>query len=377
MANTYAEFLRNKKSKEIVQLKKENEPDMQEQSPYTDLTEPKKGEGLKRNQGSDRRIVREDREWEKDAKGNADLKTFITETGSLEIEKNDNKILLTAATVAQHCESGAEVYLVTNDANLQIKADGLNSILPEDLRFDTQFYRRDRLQDKDFAYKGRRMINVRESLEEGYLASGADPVVFGINQSDPDTALMPNEYVEVRHPSGRAELGRYYDGLIYPVFPRTVFGVTPRNSGQIFALDALMAPVEEIPLVILRGQAGTAKTFLTFAAGLEQAYERQLYKNILYTRANVEFDRDIGALPGDEQEKMGSLVRPCMDNIEALFEKHEKGSLKDGKTLSSIAEELIDRGYLRFESMKCPLCLQDAGILRDLEDNACRAKGTT
>ena len=42
MANTYAEFLRNKKSKEIVQLKKENEPDMQEQSPYTDLTEPKK-----------------------------------------------------------------------------------------------------------------------------------------------------------------------------------------------------------------------------------------------------------------------------------------------------------------------------------------------
>ena len=36
------------------------------------------------------------------------------------------------------------------------------------------------------------------------------------------------------------------------------------------------------------------------------------------------------------------------------------------------------RGKVKVVSMKYPLCLQDTGILRDsLEDNACRAKGTT
>ena len=35
-------------------------------------------------------------------------------------------------------------------------------------------------------------------------------------------------------------------------------------------------------------------------------------------------------------------------------------------------------GKVKIVSMKYPLCLQDTGILRDsLEDNACRAKGTT
>lgn len=251
------------------------------------------------------------------------LRAQITETGSYDIAKPDNKILLTAATVAR-CNPGAEVFLVTNDANLQIKSDGLNSVLPQNLQFGTQFYRRDRLEDKDFEYKGRRVVEATEDRIFGNSLTGVEPAALGIDQDDPHNALLPNEYIEIRHPSGNSELGRFCGGYVHSILPQTVFGATSRNVGQIFALHALMAPVEEIPLVILRGPAGTAKTFLTLAAGLEQTYEQQLYSSILYTRANVEFDREIGALPGDEQEKMGPLVRPCTDNIEALFNQQDK-----------------------------------------------------
>ena len=56
------------------------------------------------------------------------------------------------------------------------------------------------------------------------------------------------------------------------------FGVSPRNSGQPFAVEALLAPAEEIPLVILKGAAGTAKRFLTLACALQQCAEEDCYR---------------------------------------------------------------------------------------------------
>lgn len=38
--------------------------------------------------------------------------------------------------------------------------------------------------------------------------------------------------------------------------------MTPRNVGQYFLQEALMLPSEKIPLVIVKGMAGTAKTFI-------------------------------------------------------------------------------------------------------------------
>ena len=51
-----------------------------------------------------------------------------------------------------------------------------------------------------------------------------------------------------------------------------VFGVKPRNAAQSYFLDALLAPADEIPIVMGIGPAGCAKTFLSLAAGLDQAY---------------------------------------------------------------------------------------------------------
>ncbi len=47
------------------------------------------------------------------------------------------------------------------------------------------------------------------------------------------------------------------------------YGVSPRNVGQYFLQEALMQSAEKAPLVIVKGMAGTSKTFYSLAVGLE------------------------------------------------------------------------------------------------------------
>lgn len=71
-------------------------------------------------------------------------------------------------------------------------------------------------------------------------------------------------------------LARFRDGMFRRLYTLSdSCRVAPRNISQHFAIDALMAPPEEIPLVILQGEAGTAKTFLTVACGMDQMVDRR------------------------------------------------------------------------------------------------------
>ena len=80
---------------------------------------------------------------------------------------------------------------------------------------------------------------------------------------------------------------------------------------------------------------------------MQQCAEENIYRKITITRANVEFDREIGALPGDEINKVGPLLRGCMDNLELLVDaksvKSREGREED---IRSKVEYLFDRGYL-------------------------------
>jgi PhoH-like ATPase len=56
----------------------------------------------------------------------------------------------------------------------------------------------------------------------------------------------------------------------------------------------------EIDFVTLLGTAGTGKTLLALAAGLEQTMEEKTYTEIIMTRETVAVGEDIGFLPGTE-----------------------------------------------------------------------------
>jgi PhoH-like ATPase len=74
----------------------------------------------------------------------------------------------------------------------------------------------------------------------------------------------------------------------------------------------------EVDLVTLLGVAGTGKTLLALAAGLQQTMEAKRYKEIIITRVTIPVGEDIGFLPGTEEEKMEPWMGALHDNLEVL-----------------------------------------------------------
>ena len=64
------------------------------------------------------------------------------------------------------------------------------------------------------------------------------------------------------------------------------------------------------------GPAGTGKTYLAVAAGVE-LYEKQLIERMVFCRPAVEAGEKLGFLPGDMKEKIDPYLRPIYD---ALFD---------------------------------------------------------
>jgi PhoH-like ATPase len=102
-----------------------------------------------------------------------------------------------------------------------------------------------------------------------------------------------------------------------------VWGITARNREQNFALNLLMDP--GVDLVTLVGAAGTGKTLLALAAGLEQTLEQKRYREIIITRVTVPVGEDIGFLPGTEEEKMAPWMGALLDNLEVLTSTEHSG----------------------------------------------------
>ena len=114
-----------------------------------------------------------------------------------------------------------------------------------------------------------------------------------------------------------------------------------------------MKSADTAPLVVVKGPAGTAKTFYALAVGLHKLLEgeEKEYRRILITRPNTQFDEDIGFLPGSEQEKIAPLLRPILDNLEMLVDSDEKLRYKDERELRGKVDELFDREIITTEAM--------------------------
>ncbi len=76
-------------------------------------------------------------------------------------------------------------------------------------------------------------------------------------------------------------------------------------------------------IVSLTGQAGTGKTLIAAACGLEQVLNSTKsqggYDKLIITRPVQPMGRDIGFLPGTLEEKMMPWIAPLRDNLEYLF----------------------------------------------------------
>ena len=264
--------------------------------------------------------------------------------------KSDNRILKVCKGLSEVSEF--QVILVTKDILMRIKAQLLN-IKSED--FTTE-----QVADHGEQYSGRISVFAPEEMFKDFKKKGipVDKVYCcddAGNQYAPE--LFENEFVIIRADQSinKTQMGRVSNGFIKKLeFEKSQpYGVKPRNAGQYFLQEALMQPAEVAPLVIVKGMAGTAKTFYSLAVGLEKMINRPTgeYRRILVCRPNSQFDDDIGFLPGDEQEKISPLMRPIIDNLEQLIDSNEEERYKDEKELQGKTDEVFERGIVQCEAL--------------------------
>src|SRR5699024_8633593 len=109
----------------------------------------------------------------------------------------------------------------------------------------------------------------------------------------------------------------------------------------------------EAPLVIVKGMAGTGKTFYSLAVGLEKIVNHPSgeYRRSLICRPNAQFDEGIGFLPGDEQEKISPMMRSDVDDQEEPVESDEEERYEDETELRGKIEEIFARGIIQTEAL--------------------------
>lgn len=258
--------------------------------------------------------------------------------------KADNRII---AYCAEQSATNENIILVTNDINMRIKA--------ETKGVRAEQFRTDQAANLHEQYKGRCVATVTSEAINDFYGDGGLPIGVILHvEGDTNYKFSINEFVllvdecDPKH----SAIGRYDGKRIVPLVHEYArpYGVKPRNVGQKFAQEALMASVEDAPLVILKGPAGTAKTFYSLAVGLEQILGKNpTFDRILVARPNVKFDEDIGYLKGTEEEKIGPLIRPIFDNLEQLTrtDSEKKGNRQE----KSYAEDLFDRGVIEAQAL--------------------------
>jgi PhoH-like ATPase len=256
----------------------------------------------------------------------------------------DHIIIATAATAA--VESNRKTILVSRDINMRVISDSIG------------------LASED--YTENEIIKADSDLYSGLSTHLVDDQIIDMFYSgkqvfldkDEYPGIFPNEFLMLVSSSNdkKTALCRFinYNKSLQRVNDdKSEFtGIKARNKEQMFALDLLTDP--EIKVVTLVGKAGSGKTLIAIAAGLEQVLNNVRvksklkndklcgtpYKRLVVSRPVMPMGRDIGFLPGSMQEKMAPWLAPVQDNLKFL-------TSNDDVTL----EDYMEKGIIEIEAL--------------------------
>jgi len=240
----------------------------------------------------------------------------------------DNRIIGAALGQRMH----APTCVVSNDAALRIKAAHLG------------------LQADEHRPVGRTMstrpagwgtFDAGHEAIDCLYAAGA----IAIDSMPTCTQLHENGFAVLRAGSQSALARRMGDDLVLlPHNAPEAWGLRARSKEQRFALELLLDP--DVSVVALDGRAGTGKTLLAIAAGLEQVVESRRYERLAVYRPLVPVGRaDVGFLPGTLEEKLDPWMSAIFDAIVALTDQ------RSSSDANRLIDELIGRNQLSLESV--------------------------
>ena len=192
-------------------------------------------------------------------------------------KKDDNQILMTALSLQT---KGEDVYFISKDINLRIKAEAIG--------LKVQDYERSKVKI-DELYTGIKEV----TLSGDKIDSFYQQKKLKIEEEE----LLSNQFVILKAADGKSQsaLGKYNKATkeIIPLRKDThIWDLKPLNTEQRFAIDMLLD--DNIKLVTLVGVAGTGKTLLALAAALQKTVEEKLYRRFFVLRPIMPMGRDIG-----------------------------------------------------------------------------------
>ncbi len=252
-------------------------------------------------------------------KGKGKVRIAITRSLSKEISdvfKDDNpdhRILSVAFDLKKKYLNKRIVILVSKDVNLRMKAKALG-IQAED-------YTTDRVSSIEELYSGKETV---ENFDPDII-SRFYKMPFEINakeiMNNSNAEFVPNKYFIFRNDTN--SVLAFYDQakeVFRKIDKVPAYGIKPRNAEQTFAIDALLNM--DIPLVSITGKAGTGKTLLALAGGLQI---RKYYRQIYVARPVIPLsNKDIGYLPGDVESKLAPYMQPLWDNLTVIQDQYSE-----------------------------------------------------
>ena len=247
------------------------------------------------------------------------LRVEVNHTGmggfpaALSGETNDHRILAVARNLATE---GRDVTVVTKDLPLRLKASIVG--------LDADEYRNELASDSNWT-----------GMEELEVDGAAIDELFGNHVLDLGEARdLPCNTGVVLHAGSQSALGRVHDDKRVHLVrsDRTLFDVRGRSAEQRIAIDLLAD--HGVGIVSLGGPAGTGKSVLALAAGLDAVLEQRSHNRVIVFRPIYPVGgQDLGYLPGSEAEKMLPWGAAVTDALEAIAGQE-------------VIDEVLDRGLL-------------------------------
>jgi PhoH-like ATPase len=228
--------------------------------------------------------------------------------------RNSDHIILATALTMRAQNPNRKVILVSRDINLRVIAQGVE--LPAE-EYETAKV----VEAKDKIYTGFKEIVMDDEIIERFYQ---DKPIFLDKEGYPRFTNYTTKLHKL--PDLKSDLR---------------WNIAPRNKEQTFAFDLLFD--DRVSFVSLIGRAGSGKTLLAIAAGLEQTLGdgKNKYNKIVVSRPVQPLGKDIGFLPGTMEEKMLPWLKPISDNIEHIT------SAEDGNVMAYY----MDKGKLEIEAL--------------------------